>query len=235
MIRYNEVALDFEREGRANLEVIGLRYTGPKSSVSPRRPRQVGGWPGVAPFQGGEILEENDSGRVMERAPGPLQIGLSPDWIDTSTVKGGTVERLENLTDWEVVYDPADLAQALLDANYLPAEVFGGPDRGFVKPVREALTDTLGIDNVGRLPEAEEEIKKELAEVAGVEYKTVATDDGMVSEYGEVTTRAQALEAAETLGMDTTETTPKSEALEFLTGEFEADAREALRDAGAEV
>lgn len=235
VIRYNDVALDFDREGRANLEVIGLRYTGPKSAVSPRKPRDIGAWPGVAPFQGGVVKERAEDGNVVEREPGPIQIGLSPDWIDPDTVKGGTIEGLENLTKWEVVYDPAELARVLLEANYLPAEVFGGPDRGFVKPVREAVLEKIGLETAGRLPEAEGEIKEELAEIAGVEYKSVASSPGVRSEYGTATTRSQALEAAESLGMDVSETTPKSAALEFLAGEFEADARDALRNVGAEV
>jgi hypothetical protein len=59
-------------------------------------------------------------------------------------------------------------------------------------------------------------------------------DDNLEAEFKEAATRSQALEAADRLEMDVDMTTPKLEAIEYLTEQEEAEARQALRDAGVE-
>ena len=207
---------ELEEKGRVETEVIGLKYTGEKSSAVPNEPRRRGGWPGRTPFQRGRV-----------------QIGVNPDWLD-DTVSGGSLNELEILEDWEVIYDPAPLAESLLTRNYLPPIVFGGHEESYSKHIRSAVFEKLGLEDAGQLPEAEDDYREQLAEIAGVDYEPTMRDDNLEAEFKEAATRSQALEAADRLEMDVDMTTPKLEAIEYLTEQEEAEARQALRDAGVE-
>ena len=212
-----------ENEGRVTTEVIGLRYTGPEPSVPPRQPREQGGWPGVTPFQGGSDGE-----------PGPIQIGVCPDWLDDKTVSGGNLGGLEALPNWEVIYDRERLAQALLERNYLPPVIFGGEGRSYEPGLREKVFTKLGLDDVGVCPAAEEDYREQLAEIAGAELSPDdgTEDSGRVATYRQDHSRQVLLGAAEELDLDV-DSVRKQDVAEALAGEDAAAVREALEAAEA--
>jgi len=150
MIHYETQTLDLADEDRVQTAVVGLRYTGVNSTASPQRPRDYGGWPGRSSFQGGSIAETDDEGAIREREPGNLQIGIVPDTIDGETVDGGSLSGLENLSDFEVIYDPEAIATAILEDNYLPPDAFGGERTSPNYDVRERLFDHLKTTTDGR-------------------------------------------------------------------------------------
>lgn len=194
MIHAETQTLDLADEDRVETIVAGLRYTGPNSTAPPRRPRDSGGWPGRASFQGGE-----------DGDPGPLQIGVIPDTIDEEYVDGGTLPGLENLPDFEVVYDKSELAKAILRENYLPPTVFGGPRTAPDYAVREHVFDALGLDSaLGTADGNEEGIREALADVAGEDPKDDPTtaDNARAMEYADNHSRSDLYDACQRLGVD---------------------------------
>lgn len=240
MVHHEDYTHELEQEGRVETALIGLRYVGPKSSVAPNTPRQNGGWPGTQTFQGGAPADRNDDGKVIEREPGPLQIGLNPDWLDDS-VEGGSLVGLEALPDFEVIYDEAEIAKAILGQNYLPPTVFGTPRQQSgsgqrVAPdyeVRQAVFDHLGLDDIGSGPGSHETYREQLAEVAGVDL-----DDGedtvessRVQALQNDHTRAALKDAVDVLREGPDEITlqgGKAEFAEWLAQQDQQDVRAAL-------
>lgn len=235
-LQHERLTQDLEEEGRVTTEVIGLRYVGPESSMTPTEPRIRGGWPGTSAFQGGEIVERREEDKkVTEREPGPIQIGINPDWLD-DTVEGGNLDGLEQLQHFEVIYDPEVLAEALLERNFLPPDLFGHRDQSFEPDVRNAVFEKLGIDDVGLLPNAEEAYREQLSEIAGVEFDPTNEDVSLLAELRQQVSRQEAIAAADALDEDVDEqTTSKTEALELVADYEEGRAKAVLRDVGAEV
>jgi hypothetical protein len=204
MIHAEQQTLDLEQDDRVETIVVGLRYTGNRSTVAPRRPRDAGGWPGRGTFQAGPVTEVNDEGRIVEREDGPIQIGVIPDWIDGDTVEGGTLPGLEQLSDFEVIYDPAELCAAILEENYLPPSVFGGPQTAPDYAVREAVFDALDLpDKLGTAPGGEKAIREALAERAGMDVELEEPPDvSRETEYTNEYTRSDLYNACDALGVD---------------------------------
>lgn len=207
MIHAEQQTIELEEEDRVKTAVVGLRYTGARSTQSPNRPRDSGGWPGRSSFQGGAVKEVADDGEtVREREPGPIQIGIVPDTVDGETVTGGTLAGLENLPDFEVIYDPGKLAEAILKENYLPPAAFGGERQSPDYDVRQRVFDHLGIpDRLGTPPEAEDEIREALAEVAEAELdeeSEAPPDAGRERELRDEYTRSDLYNAAQKLGIE---------------------------------
>lgn len=231
MIHVETQTIDLEQDDRVETVVAGLRYTGHRSTAPAQRPRDQGGWPGRSVFQGGEPVEVNDNGSVVEREPGPIQIGVIPDWIDGDTVEGGTLPGLENLSNFEVVYDPADLAAAILETNYLPPVVFGGPETPPDYAARERVFDALDIpDRLGTAPAAEQDLREALAETAGIDLdEAEPPDKSREEEYKHEHTRSDLYNAAKALGHDVewSEVT-KTGLAETLAQEPPGEVREAL-------
>jgi len=242
MVYYEQQTRDFETEDRVETVIVGLRYTGPRSSVPPREPRRRGGWPGEAPFQGGPITERDADGRVVEREPGPLQVGINPDWLD-DTVEGGTITGLEGLSDFAVIYDREAIAAALLERNYLPSAVFGTPAdqaggqrREPEFGVRRQVFDFFGLEDTGSGPGSHERYREQLATVAGVDISDDedAVPADRVSTLQAEHTRAELRAAAETLRDepgDITLDSGKSEFAEWLAQQDRGAVRDALADA----
>ncbi|MEE6210848.1 hypothetical protein U3A55_11885 [Salarchaeum sp. III] len=240
MFHHEDFTLELEQEDRAETAIIGLRYTGNKSSVAPRQPRREGGWPGRQTFQGGKPTDTDENGKVTAREPGPIQIGINPDWIDRDTVEGGTLAGLEALPDFEVIYDDELLAEAMLKANFLPPTVFGSPPDQTggeritpVYEVREAVFDQLGLNDIGSGPGSHEEYRSQLAEVAGVDATTdeVPADKQREQQYIENHSRAALKDAAEVLREDTDDialNVGKQEFAEWLATQPAGDVRDAL-------
>lgn len=242
MVHHEDYTHELEQDGRVETALIGLRYTGPKSSVSPRQPRKQGGWPGQRTFQGGPPRETNGSGKVVDREPGPVQIGLNPDWLDDS-VDGGSLAGLEALPDFEVIYDTAVLAEALLDQNYLPPAVFGTPpdktggQRAMPNyDVRRAVFDHLGLDDIGSGPGSHDEYRKQLAEIADVDLtgeEDSPVDGQRAQTYMDEYTRADLKDAAEMLrdgADDITLNAGKAEFADWLAKQDPQQVRAALND-----
>lgn len=234
MIHAEQQTLDLEAEDRVETVVAGLRYTGRKSVIAPQRPRDQGGWPGRAAFHGGAVVDRDDDGNAIEREPGPIQIGVIPDVIDSDTVEGGTLPGLENLPDFEVIYDHAKLAAAILEANFLPPTVFGGPETSPEYAIREPVFDALDIpDKFGTAPAAERELRDALAETAGVdiddeEPTDISREEAYKTEYS----RSDLYNAAQALDLDVEwADATKTGMAEMLAKESPGDVRAALAEA----
>lgn len=196
-IHYDDLQRDLETDGRVKSTVVGVRYVGNRSSMSPNQARTQAGWPGDSPFQGGDI--DPDTGR---RTPGPWQIGICPDWLDDETVDGGTVSALENNANFEVTYEPEDLAAALLERNFLPPSAFGGEGVSYEPEVRQALFDALGLEDMGTCPAATNDYRKALAEIAGVDdvgEETLPEDKQRTQRYVDTHTRDELKDAVDAL------------------------------------
>lgn len=230
-IHTEDLTRELEQDGKVKTAVIGVRYVGSHSSVSPNQLRSQAGWPGDTPFQGGPIDPETG-----KREPGPWQIGINPDWIDTDTVSGGTVTGIEANTNFEVTYDPEVLAEALLARNFLPPSAFGGEGVSYDPPTRKALFDFLGLEDMGTLPAAVNEYREALADIAGldaVDDETLPEDKQRTQRYVDAHTRAELKDAVELLRESPDEILlrgGKTKFAEWLAQRDPATVREALAE-----
>ncbi|MEF8825435.1 MAG: hypothetical protein V5A34_05610 [Halapricum sp.] len=239
MVHHEDYTHELEQEGRVETALIGLRYTGSKSSVAPNTPRQNGGWPGTQTFQGGPPTKRNESGKVVARDPGPIQIGLNPDWLDDS-VQGGSLVGLEALPDFEVIYDEAAIAKAMLEMNYLPPAVFGSPPDQTggerVTPnyeVRQAVFDHLELDDIGSGPGSHETYREQLAKIPDVDLgdDEATVESSRIQDLQADHTRAELKHAVDALREGPDEITlqgGKAEFAEYLAQQDPQDVRAAL-------
>lgn len=214
---------DLEERGKVKLELVGLRYTGNKSTMPVNKYQRQAGWPGSAPLQGGPI------GPDGEREPGPIQLALVPDWTDDN-VEDRTLLALENDPDVDVIYDRSEIAAALLERNYLPPEIF---DRGYDARLRERVFDALGLEDVGarNVPG----YREQLAEIAGLDTADMddaeaIRDASRVGEYKREYPRGTLLEAATALGGDFDASANKTTLAEWLADQDAATVEAALDD-----
>lgn len=239
MVHYEDQTFDLEAEDRVETILIGLRYTGPKSSVSASTPRENGGWPGKQTFQGGPVTDTNEDGKPVAREPGPIQLGINPDWVDSETVDGGSLAGLEALPDFEVIYDPERLATAMLEQNFLPPVVFGTPsDAGGggqrispVHQVRERVFEQLGLNDIGSGPGSHDEYRSQLADLAGIDDSSdeVPADKQRQQTYLDDHSRSDLKEAAERLAPSAADDlSGKHDLAEFLAEQPAGDVRAAF-------
>jgi len=247
MFHHEDYTNELEQEGRVETALIGLRYVGQKSSIAPNKARDQGGWPGNQTFQGGDVVERNEDGRVVEREPGPVQIGLNPDWLDDS-VEGGSLAGLEALPDFEVIYDEATLAQAMLDSNYLPPAIFGSPgdQTGGQRTapdfeIRESVFNFFdGLEDRGSGPGSHQMYREQLAEIAGIdvdEEDDSPTDSQREQQYVQNNTRDELKDAVEELREgpdDISLQNGKSDFAAWLATQDAADVRAVLEDESEE-
>jgi len=220
---------ELEQEGKVETELVAVRYTGLKSSVPPDNLRDQGGWNGTSAFQGGSVKERDEDGRVVEREPGPWQLGVVPDILGED-VEGGALHGIENNPDFEVAYSAEKIARALLEMNYLPPTVFGGEGKSYKPELREKLFEKLDAqDDVewtdeGVAPDATGAYREQLAEIAGIEPEddSEIVDKSRVQEYLDNYTRGALMSAASTLEKSGDINTGKRELAEWLA---ERDAR----------
>jgi len=231
---------DLEDEARINTTFIGLRYTGGRSTMPPDRPQQRGAWPGDAVFQGASSDSDGD-GDDDDPTAAPLQLGIVPDTLDGRGVEGVTVAGLEALSDFEVIYDPTQLAETILQLNALPVPVFGGDQKTPEYAVRQRVYDRLGLDDRGRqAPEAEDGLREALATVAGIEDPD--TDDTIErqsreDELVDAHPRSTLLSAASELNIDVEgglTSATKRELAAAMVEHSKAEVREALETATGE-
>lgn len=219
-IHWLQQNFELEKDGKTSLTLIGIRYTGNRATKSVDVYRREAAWPGVAPLQGGAVQEDGS------REPGPMQFGLVPDWTDED-VEDRTVIKLERDPDIEVVYDPASIAHALLQKNYLPPEVF---DRGYEVDLREKVFDALGLKDVGarNVPGYREQLR----EIAGLEddlKDDAARDNSRVTELVKGYPRRDLLEAAEAFGFSESNA-GLTDVAEFLADQDNALVEQAIDD-----
>lgn len=131
---------DIEDEGRDELTVAAVRYTGPQSVYNANSLTQQGFWPSTAPLQGGQD------------GPGPWVVALLP------SKRTGFYE---NHSDLEIAYGRETIASAFLEKNNLPGPVFG-PNQN--ADLADRILDKLQLE---RLPRRAEGIREELADIAG--------------------------------------------------------------------
>lgn len=219
-VENDKTIFDVEEEGRCNIVLIAVRYTGPRSSVPAARYQTDAGWPGHSPLQARENGE----------LPGPPQGALIPDWIHPDAPDSNrTVEVLEADEDVEVFYTRRDIARAMLETNYLDPQVFG---RGYNDDVREKVLGFLGIDYEGT---DERVFREELREVAGIEVdeekvRAEARDTARVTDYRRNYPRDDLVDAARILGFEDEEGLDPAAAGRIQLATFLADQdREAVR------
>ncbi|MFC5278644.1 hypothetical protein ACFPM1_07735 [Halorubrum rubrum] len=183
-------ARDFEEKDHAEVEFVGFRYTGDQSTKTDHDIRQRVGYNGPAKFQAGRVY-----------------LALLPTYLDPNHVENNNigVHALESRNDFEVIYDPERLAEALLDRNYLPPEVFY---EGFDRWKRQKVLEKLDLDDVGRVFEKDDEepYRNQLREIAGVESDDEASISTQRSdEYTGRFSRSEASDVVKLLRQDSDE------------------------------
>jgi hypothetical protein len=175
----NEDYMDREDEGYISLVLVAVRYVG--SSANKNDPSSVnqGRYPARRTFRQGTWY----FGLVPESTPdGDSSVGVA--WF-------------ERAGDWEVEYDPIEVASLMLDKNYLPPNVFGDSPN---PRVRERVIDSLGLEDE---VEAGQTYEEQLAELAGVdeEEATVGAElsrsEELLQEYDRGTLKEAAKEVRE--------------------------------------
>lgn len=146
-------AQEFEEKGHADVEFVGFRYIGDQSTKTDHDLRQRTGYNGPPKFQRDRTY-----------------LAVLPTWLDEEHVANSNigVHAIEARSDFEVIYDPERLAEALLDRNYLPPDVFY---EGFDRWKRRHVFDKLDLEDEGRIHEKDDEepFRDQLREIAGIE------------------------------------------------------------------
>ncbi|RLM81294.1 hypothetical protein DVK05_09870 [Halorubrum sp. Atlit-8R] len=176
-------AREFEEKDHAEVEFVGFRYIGDESTKVDRDIRQRVGYNGPPKFQVGRVY-----------------LALLPTYLDANHVENNNigVHALESRSDFEVIYDPERLAEALLDQNYLPPEAFY---EGFDRWTRQKVMEKLDLDDVGRVFEKDDEepYRDQLRAIAGVETDDEASVSTQRSD--EYTSRFSRSEASEIIAV----------------------------------
>lgn len=147
-------AKEFEEKGWAEIEFVGFRYIGKQSTLTDRDIPRRAGYAGPPKFQHGRTY-----------------LALLPTWLDDDHVANSNmgVPAIESRNDFEVIYDPERLAEALLGRNYLPPEVFY---EGFDRYKHRKVFEKLDLEDAGRVYEKDDEepYRDQLRELADVEH-----------------------------------------------------------------
>lgn len=118
--------LDAEAAGETSLELVAVRYTGPRTLYDVEAHLVPAGWPGSVAIDGGPTPAANGSWNLV----------LMPD---------SGLAALEGRPDLEVVYadQQAEFAQILLEETDLPENVFG---RNADQELQQRVFDLLGLE-----------------------------------------------------------------------------------------
>jgi len=146
-------AEEFEEKGHADLEFVGFRYIGDRSTKTDQDVRQRAGYDGPAKFQQGHVYFAI------------LPTHLSDDHVENSEMG---VHALEARSDFEVLYDAERIAEALLNRNYLPPDVFY---EGFDRWKRAKVMAKLELDDAGRVYDTSDEgpYREQLRAIANID------------------------------------------------------------------
>ncbi len=201
-----ENAEEFEEKEHAELEFVGFRYVGDDSVKTDHDIRRRAGYNGPPKFQHGRTY-----------------FALLPTYLDADHVENANmgVHALEARGDIEVLYDRERIAAALLERNYLPPDVFY---EGFDRWKRQKVMAKLGLDDHGRVYEADDETpyRDELREIAGIERGDEAdVSKQRADEYTGRFSRSDASEVVKLLRQDSDEidlrTAGLTDMAEYLT------------------
>ena len=190
MITTDERYRDYEERGTGEFQFVMVTYTGDRSSRVNRDLRERAG------FAGSVYLQRDQ----------PV-FAILPDWWDSEAIDHNrlTVSALEGMGDFEVTYDPEEMARVLLEKNYLPPNAFRA---GYDDWVRDKLFEALGLEERGRVDDNddEEKYREQIRDVAGVESKAEEyVEKTRVEEYDERFTRDQLSALVKSLREDTDE------------------------------
>ena len=130
--RYEESA----REGNTELTLAAVTYVGDRSTYQDSSIRTQGGYPALDGFQ-------NNQTKIVKLPSTSL----------------GWWERNSNFS---IEYDPASIAEALLNHNYVPQQLVGP---GFDPDIRDDIHDQLGLEPAS----GAEGYREQFREIAGVE------------------------------------------------------------------
>jgi len=211
-------AQEFEEKGHTEVEFVGFRYTGDESTKTDHDVRNRTGYNGPPKFQRGQVY-----------------LALLPTWLDPEHVENSNigVHAVEARNDFDVIYDPERLAEALLERNYLPPDVFY---EGFDPWMRQHVFDKLELEDVGRIrnKDDEEPFRDQLREIAGIERDDeAAVSQQRADEYTGRFSRSDASKIVKLLRQDADEidlrTAGLTDMAEYLT-RFEADTVETAVD-----
>jgi hypothetical protein len=213
---------EWEQQGDAELVFVGLRYTGNRSIENTPALKTRGAWQGPTRWN-----------------PGQVRFGLVPDWANADAVEQGrNVANIEAMGNFDVIYDPAEIAEILLDKNYLPTNVFG---QGHDRYVRRKVFEHMGIEDEGIIyydddtPDAEEPYLAQLRAIAGVDPEDAAeaAEDTSRSEGSRIAAdypRSDVATAADILGYEgDIDTASKTDLAEYVAGYSKEIATAALR------
>ncbi|ELZ96052.1 hypothetical protein C440_05662 [Haloferax mucosum ATCC BAA-1512] len=215
-------AQKFEDKGHAEVEFVGFRYTGDASMKADLDIRERAGYNGPAKFQQGQVY-----------------LALLPTYLDPNHVENANmgVHALEARNDFEVIYDAKRLAEALLERNYLPPEVFY---EGFDRYKRKKLFEKLSLDDHGRVfgKDDEEPYRDGLRAIAGIERDEAAeVSQQRTDEYIQRFSRSQAADIVRTLQAPATDPPfePSDHTIDELEAKLETDDDEKWDDETLEV
>lgn len=211
-------AQEFEEKGHAEVEFVGFRYIGDQSTKTDHDLRQRVGYSGPPKFQQGKVY-----------------LALLPTWLDDDHVENSNigVHAIESRNDFEVIYDAERLAEALLERNYLPPDVFY---EGFDRWKRQKVLEKLDFETRSRIfdKDDEEPYRDELREIAGIERDDEAgVSKQRADEYTDRFSRSDASEVVKALRQDSDEIDLRTAGLtdmsEYLT-QFDPDVVETAAD-----
>jgi hypothetical protein len=150
-VHANDEFLDLEGEADVTHTLAAIRYTGGGSYTDP---------------------SVNNQGRYPVRqsfASGTWYFSLIPESTPESD-PGTGVAWFERSDDFEVEYDPAEIARLMLGKNYLPTNVFGDSPE---PRVQQRVLDALGLEDE---VEAGQTYEEQLAELAGADEDEVVDE-----------------------------------------------------------
>jgi len=137
-IRTNGNYEDAAAEGDIELVMAAITYVGERSIYNNENIRTQGGYPALDGFQSGQTK--------------------------IAKIPSGDLGWWERNTGFEISYNPADFAAALLEANFVPEQITGP---GYDTDVRADFCEKLGIEPAA----SKEGWREKLAGVAGVDLE----------------------------------------------------------------
>lgn len=211
--------IEQEQAGETALELIAVRYTGPRTLYDVEQHLAQAGWPGSAPLDGGPTPD----------ADGAWQFALMPD---------DGLPTLEGRQDLDVVYaDQRErFASVLLGQSTLPENVFG---RQANIDIQRRVTDALDLEPPGESGQSwSEQLQAIVAsddDAADVEPDD-SEDTSVVSEFIDAYTRNELGDICKALRADAdefnlTENAGKTPRAEFIASFDRQDRAAAVDDA----
>ena len=191
-VHANDEFLNLEGEADVTHTLVAIRYTGGGSYTDP---------------------SVNNQGRYPVRqsfASGTWYFSLIPESTPESD-PGTGVAWFERSDDFEVEYDPAEIARLMLGKNYLPTNVFGDSPE---PRVQQRVLDALGLEDEVKAGQTYEEQLAELAGADGDVTVEESREDTLVANYDRGTLK----QAVKTVREDSDEFSLRGKSMEEMAG-----------------